>query len=272
MTTPSASVIVLSYNTRELTVQCLAAFAPELIESGWQIIVVDNASDDGSIEAVQKNFPLIEIVRSERNLGFAGGNNLGLRHANGEFVFLINSDVIASTGTLQEMLKVMQAESSIGAMSAGLLTTTGEPQDFAFGGDPNLIYLLQRGARAIFAHKPMHDWSINQAIGVDWVSGACLCVRQAAIQRAGLLDECFQLYFEDNDWCLRIRQAGWRIVYDPRFKVTHLGGASLPQRQTVNKIYYRSLRTFYAKHYGPVLTLLLQIFLAPYQLYMALRR
>jgi len=103
MNQPPASVIVLNYNTRELTLQCLASFAPALDRRGWQIIVVDNGSRDGSAEALPGQYPFVEIIRSERNLGFAGGNNLGLRQAAGEIVFLMNSDVLAAADTLQAL-------------------------------------------------------------------------------------------------------------------------------------------------------------------------
>ncbi len=267
-----ASIIVLTYNTRLLTLQCLAAFAPALLGQGWQIIVVDNASHDGTVEALRAQFPHVEVICSERNLGFAGGNNLGLRHATGEFVWLMNSDVTAAPETLQAVLDALRAQPQVGMISPGLITATGRPQTFAYGGDPTLGYLLQRGCRAVFKHQAMHHWDITQPIVTDWVSRACLCARQSAIQQVGLLDERFQLYFEDNDWCLRFRQAGWQIVYDPRYRVTHLGGASQPQRHAANQLYYASLIKFYAKHYGAFNTLLLRLALAPYKLLIALQR
>jgi N-acetylglucosaminyl-diphospho-decaprenol L-rhamnosyltransferase len=269
---PPASLIVLNYNTRELTLQCLASAAPALDPRGWQIIVVDNGSSDGSVEAVQAQFPFAQIVCSERNLGFAGGNNLGLRQANGQVVFLMNSDVLAAAHTLQALAHQFETQPAVGAISAGLRTIDGEAQAFAFGDDPTLTYLVRRGSRALLRRGPLHRWDIDQPIETEWVSGACLAVRRAVIEQVGLLDERFQLYFEDNDWCLRMRQAGWKLIYDPRFTVTHLGGQSQPQRRIANQLYYLSLIKFYAKHYGAFKTLLLKCLLAPYQLLIALRR
>ncbi len=265
MTQPPVSIIVLSHNTRELTLQCLASFAPALNRQGWQIIVVDNGSSDGSIEAIRAQHPFVEVVRSERNLGFAGGNNLGLRHAEGRVVFLINSDVLAAADTLQALADQFDEQPEVGVLSAGLRTATGEAQAFAYGDDPTLGYLLRRGMRALWRRGPLHRWDVEHPIETHWVSGACVAVRRQVILQVGLLDERFRLYFEDNDWCLRARQSGWKIRYDPRFTVTHLGGQSQPQRQVANQLYYRSLIAFYAIHYGAFRTRVLKCLLAPYQ-------
>jgi N-acetylglucosaminyl-diphospho-decaprenol L-rhamnosyltransferase len=272
MSRPPASVIVLTHDTRELTLHCLSSFAPELHRLGWQLVTVDNASSDGTFEAVRARFPFVEVVRSEGNLGFAGGNNLGLRRAAGDVVFLVNSDVLAAAGTLRDLARQFELRPELGAVSAGLRTADGEAQAFAYGNDPTLAYLLRRGARALARRRPLHDWEVNHPLDVEWVSGACMGVRSAAIRQVGLLDERFTLYFEDNDWCLRIRRVGWKVSYDPRFPVTHLGGRSLPQRRAAERLYHQSLVKFYAKHYGALRTLALRCLLAPYRAFIGLRR
>jgi len=272
MSAPPASVIVLTRDTRELTLHCLASFAPEVDRLGWQIIVVDNASSDGTAEAVRTRFPFVEIVGGERNLGFAGGNNLGLRQAGGDAVLLVNSDVSAAAGTLQALAHELAARPDLGVISAGLRTAAGDAQPFAFGDDPTLAYLLRRGVRALARRGPLHDWDVDRPVETGWVSGACMGVRRAAIERVGLLDERFALYFEDVDWCLRIRRAGWKVSYDPRFPVTHLGGRSLPERRVADRLYCQSLVAFYAKHYGPLRTVILRCLLAPYRVLIAFRR
>ncbi len=272
MTHPLVSIVSLTYNTRELTLRSLASFAPALSQRGWQIMVVDNGSVDGSTEAIRMQFPFIEILRSERNLGFAGGNNLGLRQAAGEIVFLINSDVLAAADTLQALAHQLEVQSAWGIVSAGLRTANGEAQAFAYGDDPTLTYLLRRGSSALLGRGPLHRWDIDQPIEVDWVSGACVAIRSAVVKQVGLLDECFTLYFEDNDWCLRIRQARWKVIYDPRFAVTHLGGQSQPRRRVANRLYYQSMIKFYRKHYGVFRTMLLRGLLFPYRAANAVRR
>jgi hypothetical protein len=272
MSRPPASVIVLSHDTRELTLHCLSSFAPELDRLGWQLVAVDNASSDGTVEAIRARFPFVEVVASERNLGFAGGNNLGLRRAAGDVVFLVNSDVAAAAETLLALARQFDIRPDLGVISPGLRTADGEPQAFAYGDDPTLAYLLRRGSRALAGRGPLHDRSVDQPVETGWVSGACMGVRGTAIRQVGLLDERFGLYFEDADWCLRIRRAGWKVSYDPRFPVTHLGGRSLPHRRAAGRLYHQSLVKYYSKHYGALRTLALRCLLAPYRLLIALRR
>ncbi|MER3397123.1 MAG: glycosyltransferase family 2 protein [Chloroflexota bacterium] len=264
MKAPELSVLVISFNTRNLTLSCIEGFYDDATAAGWEVIVVDNGSSDGTADAVADRFPAARVVRSQRNLGYAGGSNLGLRMARGEVIVLLNSDVFVPPQVLLALARVLRENPDIGALSPGLRTAAGEPQPFAFGQDPTLGYLLRRGWRALRRKGPLHDWGITQPTEVDWVSGACLATRREVLERVGLLDERFFLYFEDNDWCLRVRRAGWRVVYDPRWQVTHLGGASQPDRWAVSRVYRQSLLAFYAKHYGFVATAVLRLLLTIY--------
>lgn len=257
MSLPPVSVIVLSYNTRDLTLRCLGQFAADAVAAGWQVIVVDNGSQDGTTSAVAQEFPHVEIVRSEYNRGFAAGNNLGLARAQGEAVILMNSDVLAAFSTLAALSGYLEQHPEVGALSPRLLTSEGAPQAFAFGSDPTLSYLLQRGARRLLGRLPLHDWAVAVPLEVDWVSGACMCVRRATMEQVGVLDDTFFLYFEDNDWCLRMRRGGWKVMYVPTFAVVHLGGRSEPERRTANRYYRDSLRYFYRKHYSPAANVLM---------------
>ena len=271
MDLPFLSIIVLTYNTRDLVLKCLDSFYGSATHHGWQIIVVDNGSTDDTARAVAERFPAVELVRSERNLGFAGGINLGLQRATGRVIILMNSDVLASAETLKAAARTLLAQPEIGALSPLLRTPEGKPQPFAFGRDQTLGYLLLRGLRTILGLGPMHQWDVKCPIEVDWVSGACMLVRREVVKQVGLLDEQFFLYFEDNDWCLRMRKAGWRVLYDPRFEVVHLGGASLPQRQRASQIYYQSLLRFTAKHYGAWRAKMVWILLSGYRVLQRVR-
>jgi len=264
--TPPISVVVLTYNTRDLVLHCLGMFCADAIRDGWQIIVVDNGSTDGTAQAVAEQFPDVEIVRNEHNLGYAAGNNRGLRRANGDCVILLNSDVLADAASLRALCRYLQAHSQVGAVSAGLRTANGQPQAYAYGGDPSPGYLLKRNVRRWLGLKPLHDWAVSEPIDTDWVSGACVAVRREVFEQVGLLDEQFFLYFEDIDWCLRMRHAGWQVVYNPIISVTHLGGASEPQRTTANRFYYESMIAFYRKHYGDAWATVLRTLLGIYQL------
>jgi N-acetylglucosaminyl-diphospho-decaprenol L-rhamnosyltransferase len=263
-----ATVIVLVHNTPELLLQCLQSFCELCRTRQWQIIVVDNGSEEDVASIVSGRFPGVEVIRSERNLGFAAGNNIGLRSAKGEFIILMNSDVISRPETLEALVASIQKEPRTAAMSPGLLTAQGDPQAFAFGSDPSPRYLIRRGMRALLRLGPLHDWSVSEPIEVDWVSAACICVRAEVIKAVGELDEYYPLYFEDSDWCLRMRTAGWKVVYNPRLKIIHLGGASQPEDGPAGRqdLYYRSLMYYCEKHYGRGCKFLLRILLAGYRL------
>lgn len=271
MSPPPVSVIVLSYNTRDLTVTCLHQFAVDAAAAGWQVIAVDNGSQDGTASAVAQIFPHVEVVRSEQNRGFAGGNNLGLARAQGNAIILMNSDVLAPFSTLAALPLFLEQHPDVGALSPRLLTQDGAPQAFAFGGDPTLHYLLRRGLRRLFGRRPLHDWAVAFPIEADWISGACMCVRRTTMEQVGVLDEQFFLYFEDNDWCLRMRKAGWRVMYVPTVAVTHLGGRSEPERRVASRHYRNSLRHFYHKHYSPATNMLIAGALWGYSILLRLR-
>ena len=259
-----ATLVILNYNTRDLTLKCLSQFVSDL-DTNWQVIVVDNASTDGSADAIAIAYPSVKLIRSNKNLGFSGGNNLGITQAQGDVVILLNSDVIVTAKTLTQLSHMLMANADVGILSPKLLTAQGRPQAFAYGQDPSVSYLLKRGWNALIWHKPLHDWNIQKPIVTDWVSGACLCAKKIAIDQVGLMDDQFFLYFEDNDWCLRMRQKDWKIVYDPHYQVTHLGGASEQHRGKANQFYYQSLLHFYKKHYSGVQYFLLKWLLVAYQ-------
>jgi GT2 family glycosyltransferase len=245
----------------------LRGFSESLRNKGWQIIVVDNGSDKDVRPIVEEKFHGVDVIRSERNLGFAAGNNLGLHAAKGECIVLVNSDVLASGETLESLVGLLQSDSKLGAMSPGLLTAQGEPQAFAFGGAMSPFYLIRRGIRSVLGLGPLHNWAAKEPLNVEWVSAACVCIRRKTIEEVGELDERFPLYFEDVDWCTRMRASGWKIVYNPRLKVIHLGGASHPAG-TVNRqdLYYRSLLLFYEKHYGRCWKFMIGAFLTVYRM------
>jgi GT2 family glycosyltransferase len=208
----------------------------------------------------------VQVIANRQNLGFAGANNQGIRASQGAYILLLNSDTIVPDGTLSTLLSYMAANPSVGAVSPRLVRPDGTPQPFAFGNDPTPGYLLRRTFAAKLLDKSLHDWGTDEAVEVDWVSGACMLVRREAIEQAGRLDEQMFMYFEDNEWCLRMRQKGWKIVYYPAVSIIHLGGQSLKQNPQAPKAYYASLRYFYRKHYGLLANFWLSLFLPIHQM------
>jgi GT2 family glycosyltransferase len=152
-----------------------------------------------------------------------------------------------------------------------LLTRAGEPQPFSYGDAPSLGYLLRRGTRALLRRDPLHRWDVAAPLAAEWVSAACVAVRAEAVRQVGPFDEGFFMYFEDVDWGLRLRRAGWGVIYDPCFPVTHLGGASQGAPRRIVPTYYRSLIRFHRKHYGWASALLLQVLLGGYVALLRLR-
>jgi N-acetylglucosaminyl-diphospho-decaprenol L-rhamnosyltransferase len=282
--TPDISIIIVNWNTRELLRECLRSIgrdqgsgvrssqgtaAPSLTTDSWpltpEIIVIDNASADGSAEMVEREFPTVWLIVNESNLGFARANNRGIAASRGRYVLLLNSDTVATPDALEMLVAFMDAHPEAGVVGPRLLRPDGTAQPYAFGGDPTLGYLLRRGFNRLLRRRYLHDWGTNAVQEVDWVSGACLMARRAAIEQAGSLDEAMFMYFEDNEWCLRIRDAGWKVYYDPQAAIVHLGGQSLAKNPAARQAYSESLRYFYRKHYSRATQMLLALLLPLYR-------
>ena len=220
-------------------------------ELSHEIVVIDNASDDDSADMVERDFPEVQLIRNAENVGFARANNQGLAISTGRYMLLLNSDTVVPAGALAQLVVFMDAHPEAGACSPRLLRPDGTPQTYAFGRDPTPDYLLRRILNRRLFHQPLHDWATNDVIAVDWVCGVCLLARREVVERIGGLDEKFFMYFEDNDWCLRMRQDGWKVYLNSRVEITHIGGQSAARNPAARAAYYRSLGYFYSKHYGP---------------------
>ncbi len=290
MEQPALSVIVVTWNLRDLLRDCLRsvvgttigrddhrsggrgqeaasnALIPDPCSLPLEVIVVDNASADGSAEMVRREFPGVRVIVNGENLGFARANNQGIRASHGRYVLLLNNDTIAPPAALGGLVAFMETHLEAGAVGPRLLQPDGMPQPYAFGSDPTLAYLARRGLNRLLFRRYVHDWSTDALQEVDWVAGTCLLVRREASDRAGLLDEHIFMYFEDSDWCLRIRKAGWKVYYTPQVEITHLGGQSAIKNLTARRAYYESLQYFYRKHYGPLALGVLKACLPLYRL------
>lgn len=258
------AIVIVNWNTRDMLRDCLTSLGGEQSWS-YHVIVVDNASTDGSAEMVTREFPQVHLISNKENAGFARANNQGIQAGQGRYVLLLNSDTIVPTGALEQLIRFMDEHSKAGACGPRLLRPDGSPQPYAFGGDPTPGYLLARGLNQLLFHRYLHDWATDKVQEVDWVTGACLLVRREAIDQVGLLDESIFMYFEDNDWCLRIRKAGWKVYYNPQAEIVHIGGQSLAQNPAAQAAYHQSLIYVYGKHYGLLRRWLLQGLLTVYR-------
>jgi hypothetical protein len=199
------------------------------------------------------------------NLGFARASNQGIAAAARRYVLLLNSDTLVDPGALSGLVELLEERPDAGAVAPRLLQPNGEPQPFAFGSDPTLAYLLRRTLVRIVSGRGVHDWRTNRTRAVDWVSGACMLLRRRALEEVGVLDENIFMYFEDNELCLRLRKAGWKVYYHPKVEITHRGGGSRRNDAEANRAYYRSLDYFYAKHYTRLARFVLRAGLIPYR-------
>lgn len=243
--TPRASrllVVIVNYRTPGLTLDCLRSLAPEIPSvSGTRCVVVDNASDDDSLQLLEQARQThgwqswLDIVASDRNRGFAGGNNLGIAHGEpAQFVLLLNSDTLVERGCLLRCLKVMEQDVRIGAMSCRVLNRDHTIQNVARRFPTPLRVTcaaigLPWRLPSLFGWANLEDpgWDRERrAKNVDWLGGAFLFVRASALGGTVRLDEDFFFYGEDVAFCHRLTQLGWRCYYDAERSIVHLGGAS----------------------------------------------
>ena len=235
---PTLSVVVPSRNTRQLTLACLAAlFAaaavrPEL--AAIEVVLVDDAGDDGTAEMVAARHPEVRLVRLERQGGFTRAANHGLAAAAGSVLLLLNSDAeVGSDGSgLAALLARFAAEPRLGIAGAALRYPDGTPQ-WSGGGAPTAAWLfaLASGLPELLARIPLYR-RLRRASGtgaaeVAWVTGAAMAIRRAVCDEVGPLDETFQFYAQDLDFCLRARQVGWTVAVVPEFVVIHHHGATI---------------------------------------------
>lgn len=260
---PALSIIIVNWNTGPLLHNCLQALEPD-VHPDYEIIIIDNASADDSARAARQSFPRLRLIENRENLGFARANNQGMAEARGRYLLLLNPDTLVPPTALPALLDFMAQHQTAGACAPRLRLPDGAAQPYSFGQDPRPAYLLRRALAQKVLRRPLHDWQTTRTQRQDWVSGACLLLRRAAIAQVGGLDENIFLYFEDNDLCLRLRQAGWQVWYHPQVAITHIGGQSAQHNPAAAAAYRHSLRYFYRKHYGPAANLFLRLALSLY--------
>jgi GT2 family glycosyltransferase len=249
------TIVIVSYNARADLEHCLASLqaAPPAITH--EVVVVDNASPDRSAEAVRARFPAVKVIALDRNVGFAAGNNAGLRATAGDLVLLLNSDTLVSAGAIDGLVQRLQAHPDAAVAGPRLLDGEGRTE-ISWGSMISPFgEFKQKTIRKLYDRQfaPV-ERSVARAASteryVDWVSGACLLVYRRDADAVGLLDERFFLYTEDVDFCASIRARGRRVLFVPSVTITHLRGRSRATAPaTMNVAYRRSQLAFYEKHH-----------------------
>ena len=222
---------------------------------------MDNASTDGSQSGLHSAYPAVQIIQNAKNVGFARAVNQGLRAARAHFALVMNPDVILLPSALPRLMEFMTTHLDAGVAGPRLLDPDGTVQGSARRDPSAWTALFGRSAplTQLFPNNPVSQRELpalsitgDTPVEVDWLSGACLLVRRTAWEQVGLLDERFFLFWEDADWCLRFRQAGWRVCYVPSASGTHVIGVSRARRRLGAVLdFHVSAYRYYRKHRLP---------------------
>lgn len=259
MTATALSIIIVNYNGSSIVRECLDRLWPEL-QPGWQVLLVDNASRDGSADGLESAYPGLAVVRNAANLGFARANNQAMRIATGQYLLLLNPDVTLECGAVATALAYMDAHDDVGFLGPKILLADGRPDPAAHRSfkTPETYLFKMTGLSRLFPRHPRFGRYYLSHLGddritdVDSIVGAFMLVRRSVIDAIGLLDERFFMYCEDEDWCWRAKQAGTRVVYHPGVVVHHRKGSSartVPLRMTYH--WHRSLFLYHRKNIAP---------------------
>jgi len=271
------TVIIVNANTRELTCRCLESIYTNSPSCDFEVIVVDNASTDGSCESIETHFPEVQLIRNRENLGFARANNLALEIARGSHLLLLNSDTVVQAGNFDGMLSAMRAEERVGVVVPRLVYDDGSLQH-SYNPMPGVfvalctffelrrlvpryvLALLGRGLGGRLLGKTVSTYSgwlsqdslPSKELGADvYATGACMLIRRECYEQVGGLDPEFFMYVDDADYSKRVHDAGWKIVYVAETTVIHSQGGTAGRRYRWNSAAaYQSMLYFIRKHHG----------------------
>jgi GT2 family glycosyltransferase len=230
---PTLTIVIVSFNTIVMTRECLLSVFAGLGKLVAEIIVVDNASSDGSAEMIEREFPAVRLIRNSENRGFAAANNLAFAVATGEYVLLLNSDTVVLGDVLERSVEYMARHRDVGAMGCRVLNTDRTLQRTC-SMEPGLVNLLLmltaldklRSPRWFGRYQYRH-WDRRDERDVEVVSGCYLLTRRDVLSQVGFLDEAFFFFGEETDWCMRVRAAGFRCTLAPVGEIIHHGGGSV---------------------------------------------
>ncbi|MBN1284072.1 MAG: glycosyltransferase family 2 protein [Anaerolineae bacterium] len=258
------SIIIVSWNVRDLLTACLAS----IHHPGAEVIVVDSGSSDGSAAMVRERFPWARLIALDHNAGFTAGNNTGLRASTGRYVMLLNPDTEVIGDALQQMVAYLDAHSDVGVVGPHTLNSDGTTQSTRrrFPTLPTAFFestwLQPCAPRRILDRYYVAGPPDDATLDVDWVQGSALMARRAVYEQVGGLDEGYVMYSEEMDWCRRIKDAGWRVVYLGSAQIVHHGGKSSEQVTARRHIHFNTSKVrYFRKHHGALAAETLRAFL-----------
>ncbi len=250
------SIILVTWNMRELALDCLASIEAAQLGIPYEVILVDNDSNDGMVEAVRRQFSSVQVMALPENLGFAAGNNQGLLKMSGRHALLLNSDTIVLPGGLEHCVRFLDDHPEVGIVGPQLLNADRTKQNCIHNAPTLWSELVSQSLlrRLLPGRYPSKLVDYPGPVEVEAVLGACLFVRRQLIEEVGPLSEAYFFFLEDTDWCYRARARGWKVLHVPDAYVIHLSGESskkrLPLRTRIE--YHRSRYTFFRRNRGAV--------------------
>ncbi|MFH0873983.1 MAG: glycosyltransferase family 2 protein [Candidatus Komeilibacteria bacterium] len=244
------SVIIVNYQTAQLVKYQLKNLLALPIRMAYEIIVVDNASGDNLATTLGPEFPTVNFLTAEANKGYAAGNNLGIHHAQGKYILILNPDItVLDAGALERLVTFMDSHQEVGIAGPRLVHPNGELQE-SYSRWPSLLMPLYRRTwlkdtslgQKWLSHYFYRDWDHSSSREVDWLFGAALIVRKEALVKVGLLDETFFLYLEDTDWCRRFWEAGYQVWYVADAEFIHYHKRESAESGIFQSLFYKSSR------------------------------
>lgn len=262
------SIIIVNWNVRELLRACLHSISEGRGDLDVEVIVVDSGSEDGSAAMARQEFPWVRLIACEENVGFPRGNNIGLGEANGRFLLLLNPDTELVGDALSRMVDYLRRQPDVGVLGPQLLNPDGTVQS-SRRRFPTLAtaflestWLQPWAPQRLLRRYYAADLPDDAVADVDWVTGACMLARRQVAAAIGGMDEDYFMYSEELDWCRRMKDAGWRVVYFPSAQVVHHVGKSSEQAVTARHVNFnRAKLRYFRKYHGRFPAAVLRLFL-----------
>ena len=255
------SVILVSYNTAQMSLEALNSLFNSFGDFSLEVFVVDNASKDNSVQLIKKAFPQVTLVENKVNVGFGRANNQVLELINGDYVLLLNTDAFVQTDTLQKTVEFMQQQSKCGILGVKLLGRDGEQQPSCrYFPTPFNLFANRVGLNRLLPSIKLVDdvhWNPTVTQSCDWVPGCYYLIRRQVIEQLGLFDPIYFLYYEEVDHCFTIKKAGWEVTYFADTSVIHIGGESAKSvgkitsiGRQLNQLQVESELIYFRKNHG----------------------
>ncbi|MHC4543146.1 MAG: glycosyltransferase family 2 protein [Planctomycetota bacterium] len=266
------SIVIVGWNTREMLRNCVTSVYAQTSNVQFEVIVIDNASLDGSVEMIRSEFPDVILVANDTNRGFAAASNQGIIQAKGRYILLLNSDTVICDAAIEKTIAYADDHTDVAVVGCQVYGKQEIPQITCFRFPSVLNLSLETFALSrifkknrFFGREHMRWWLRDTERQVDVVAGVFMLIRREAVDKVGLMDEEYFFLYEETDWCYRFSKAGWKIMFWPGAKIIHVGGGKQSRKQANLKMMVQSQKSmliFFKKHYNLIAYLLARLLLA----------